>query len=476
MGKEVKGSAERWGEFRFSVIGILLSAPAEPGELKGALKALSERTYRHPITEKPVRFAVSTVERWYYRALKEKRSPVKCLQRKVRKDCAVSRRMGEKAVELLSAQYRAHPQWSCQLHADNLKVALTNLREPAPSYSTVSRYLKNKGFLRQRNQRALDRAGFRRALSHRENFETRSFESDYVGGLFHLDFHHCSRTITHPREGIVTPIALAVMDDCSRFVCHLQWYLAEKTEDLVHGVIQALLKVGLPRALMSDNGSAMTSAEFTEGLTRLGILPALTLPYSPNQNGKQERFFQVLEGRLIAMCDGFKSLTLEKLNELSCAWLEMEYLRSVHRELNVTPARKYLDTKHVLRPSPSLDELKAAFRRRIVRRQRRSDGTVSIEGKRFEIPAAFRTLKECHLDYATWDVGLVHLVDQRTGALLCQAFPLDKKANASSERRRVDAIPYQSTVAPETEPPLLKKLLEDFAATGLPPSYIPKNI
>ena len=33
--------------------------------------------------------------------------------------------------------------------------------------------------------------------------------------------------------------------------------------------------------LMSDNGSAMTSAEFTEGLERLGILHQPTLPYSP---------------------------------------------------------------------------------------------------------------------------------------------------------------------------------------------------
>ena len=47
--------------------------------------------------------------------------------------------------------------------------------------------------------------------------------------------------------------------------------------------MQALQKRALPRALMSDNGSAMTSAEFTEGLARLGILHQPTLPYSPYQ-------------------------------------------------------------------------------------------------------------------------------------------------------------------------------------------------
>jgi transposase InsO family protein len=35
---------------------------------------------------------------------------------------------------------------------------------------------------------------------------------------------------------------------------------------------------------MSDNGSAMTATEITEGLARLGILHQTTLPYSPYQN------------------------------------------------------------------------------------------------------------------------------------------------------------------------------------------------
>ncbi len=49
-----------------------------------------------------------------------------------------------------------------------------------------------------------------------------------------------------------------------------------------------MLKRGLPRAAMSDNGSAMTAAEITEGLARLGILHQTTLPDSPYMNGKQE--------------------------------------------------------------------------------------------------------------------------------------------------------------------------------------------
>ena len=467
-----KSNAERWGEFRFSVIGHLLSAPPGKGELKSALIELGARTWRHPISGEPVRFGLSTIERWYYRVLREKRSPVRRLCRQVRSDHGSCRRITEKVAALLEAQYGQHPAWSKKLHADNLQVALTGSSEPIPSYQTVLRFMNHRGLVRRPSNRA-NSAGHRAALSRLESYEVRSFESEYVGALFHLDFHHCSRQVIHAKHGWVTPLVLSVMDDCSRLICHLQWYLGEETQDLVHGIKQAFMKVGLPRALMSDNGAAMTAVEFVEGLTKLGIIHSTTLPYSPYQNGKQERFFASLEGRLIAMCEGLEHLTLERLNLLTQAWLEMEYMRAFHRELGTTPARKFSDTKSVLRPCPSGDELSKAFRRRITRKQRRTDNTVSIDGTRYEIPAAYRTLTVVALEYACWDLSLVHIVDSKTGIPLCQIFPVSKSSNASGERRKL-VSPITVTAVSKEEPPLLRKLLEDYAATGFPPGYIPK--
>jgi hypothetical protein len=37
-----------WAQFRFSVIGALLSSPPENGELQRELEALSGKSYRHP--------------------------------------------------------------------------------------------------------------------------------------------------------------------------------------------------------------------------------------------------------------------------------------------------------------------------------------------------------------------------------------------------------------------------------------------
>ncbi len=57
---------ERWARLRFAIIGPLLAAPPQRGELQTALKALALKTWRHPVTGAPKRFDVSTIERWYY--------------------------------------------------------------------------------------------------------------------------------------------------------------------------------------------------------------------------------------------------------------------------------------------------------------------------------------------------------------------------------------------------------------------------
>ncbi len=71
---------------------------------------------------------------------------------------------------------------------------------------------------------------------------------------------------------------LGFIDDRSRLVCHLQWDLDETAQTLVHGLSQAFMKRNLPRALRTDNGSAMECEEFVTGLARLGIVRQTTLP------------------------------------------------------------------------------------------------------------------------------------------------------------------------------------------------------
>jgi len=356
-------SHERWARFRFSVIGPLLAAPPDRGDLQEQLKSLAAKKWHHPISGQRVQFGLSTIERWFYRARNAKRDPVEALRRKIRSDHGRHPSVSPKLSELLTNQYRQHPNWSYQLHTDNLVVLIE--KEPtlgaAPSYASVVRFMKVQGLIKRPRRGPVNSPGAR-ATEHRiESREIRSYESQYVNALWHLDFHHGSLRVLLDKGRWVYPLLLGIMDDHSRLCCHAQWYLAEGAEELCHGLYQALQKRALPRALMSDNGSAMLAAETTEGLARLGILHETTLPYAPFQNGKQEAFWNGVKGRLLPMLEGVADLSLDQLNQATQAWIEMEYNRAVHSELGEAPLHRYLGHRDVGRPCPNSAELKIAF-------------------------------------------------------------------------------------------------------------------
>ena len=463
---------DRWARLRFAIIGPLLAAPPAPRQLHAALRVLGAKAWRHPVSGMEVRFGVSTLERWYY-AARRKPDPVAALRNRLRRDIGRFPSMSVTAIELLRAQYREHPGWSTQLQFDNLRIALSGTDAVLPSYPTIRRYLKANAMLRQaRPRRATE--GALLARDRLARLEVRSFELEHVGALWHLDFHHGKRPVLTREGAWVKPLLFGCIDDRSRLVCHLQWYLDETVESLVHGLSQAFMKRALPRALMTDNGAAMLAEEFSAGLASLGIVHQPTLPYSPYQNAKQESFWGRVEGRLMAMLEGEATLTLELLNHSTQAWVEQEYHRSHHTEIGETPLSRYLAGPNVARPCPGSFDLLGAFRIELVRRQRRSDGTVSLAGRRFEIPARYRHLERVHLRYARWDLTRVDLVDPRSGTLLCPVKPLDKSANADGQRRTLDALAPAAQPTPSSGiAPLLRKLLADYAATGLPPAYLP---
>lgn len=464
---------DRWARLRFAIIGPLLAAPPAAGDLHDALKALAAKSWRHPFTGLEMRFAVSTIERWLY-AAKKAGDPVQVLRNQVRRDIGRFPSLSAEAVQALSTQYREHPGWTAQLHHDNLRVTLGAAGTKCPSYPSVRRYLKSQGMLRRRAPKRTTEGAIA-ARDRLEQREVRSYEVEHVLQLLHLDFHHGSRKVLIRSGAWVKPLLVGFIDDRSRFLCHAQWYVSEGTEELVHGLCQALQKVGLPRSLMTDRGSAMISGEFTAGLHHLGILHLPTLPYSPHVNGKQENLWGRVEGRLLAMLEGEERLTLEQLNVATQAWVTQEYHRTVHSELGATPMQRYLAGPNVGRECPGSEELRAAFRIEVKRKQRRSDGTVSLAGQRFEIPSRYRRLDEIHLRYARWDFSRVDLIDARSGQVLCPLRPLDKAANADALRRLVDPATTDTSAMPAAAgiAPLLKKMIADYAATGLPPAYLP---
>jgi len=172
-----------------------------------------------------------------------------------------------------------------------------------------------------------------------------------------------------------------------------------------------------------------------------------------------------------------KTLTLAELNLASQAWVELEYNRKYHNEIKTTPLERFVNARDLSRPAPSSEMIRLAFCDRISRVQRFSDGTIQIHGIRFEIPNRFRHMARLSVRLQTWNLSMAYLVDPRTGTKLATIFPLDKTKNASGNRRELSPTDESSVNNPDTEdvayPPLLRKLMSEYAASGLPPAFIP---
>ena len=186
-------------------------------------------------------------------------------------------------------------------------------------------------------------------------------------------------------------------------------------------------------------------------------------------------FWAQVEGRLMAMLEGEAELTLSLLNEATIAWIEFEYHRKLHSEIATTPLDRYLKDSNVGRPCKDSNILQQAFCEQIKRKQRRSDGTVSLHGCRFEVPSQYRHMHELHLRYVRWDLSRAILIDPHSNTCIDTLYPQDKTANANAQRRAMVSTSESPPI--KEEPiglsPLLKELMSEYAATGLPPAYVP---
>ena len=185
-----------------------------------------------------------------------------------------------------------------------------------------------------------------------------------------------------------------------------------------------------------------------------------------------------MEGRLLAMLDGVEPLTLDTLNRATLAWVEGEYQRRVHHELGCAPIDRFRQGPDVARKCPDAETLRRSFRARTTRVQRRSDGTCTVLGTRFEVPSRFRHIQRLQLRYARFDLASVELLDPHTEQPVAVLYPLDKHRNAESGRRTLAPVNDIESVdaTPPKRPgiaPLLDKLMAEYAATGVPPAYLP---
>jgi len=404
--------------FRLSVLGPLASRDRmEKGELKAVVRELAARSYAIPDSRRSF-LAEKTIERWYYAW---KRGGIDALTPKPRSDRGNSK-MTKALQEAVCKTKEANPGRSLrtirQLVAASGLPGATRL-----SRSSIHRLLQRRGLSELPGSAA-------------QPVEHRSFVAAHAGDIWYGDVMHGPKVMVDGRLRKVFLISL--MDDASRLVTHSAFCPAETALE-VEGVLkQALLKRGVPVRLIFDNGSAYRATTMQAVCARLEIRLVYCRPYTPESKGKLERWHRTIRQGFLNELDMDRVRDIFDLNARLWAWLEECYHKVPHSGLDgLTPLERYrrdLLRIRSLGPFASrIDELFLHRHDRLVRK----DGTVSYEGKRFEVPFELvgQTVKLVVDPHRQKVVG----VESLKGEPLGQATALDAIANCRRKRRSPSA-------------------------------------
>lgn len=245
---------------RLSVLGSLASRDhLNRGELKKIIKELANQTYQIP-NSKRVYISEKTIERWYY------------LWRK-------------KGIDGLNTKIRVDKN-SCQLSPEIQNAIIACKKDnPARSINTIINYLETTGKIakdelsRSTAHRLLKKHRLSKRIVDVAKIERRAFESQYAGDLWFGDVMHGPSIQTE--NGRKKIYLVTVMDDASRLICHSAFCFDETAISIEFILKEALLKRGLPKKLLIDNGPAYRSQSLQNVCARLKIRLIYSKPYEP---------------------------------------------------------------------------------------------------------------------------------------------------------------------------------------------------
>lgn len=157
----------------------------------------------------------------------------------------------------------------------------------------------------------LNREGLGRIWRLEEEQEPpRRYEHRAPGDLLHIDAKKLARIngVGHrihgdrrrKNRGIGYEVVFVCVDDYSR-LAYAEVYPAEDARSATRFLKRALAwfrRLGIePRRILSDNAKCYSSHAFTALCEREGLRQSFTKPYTPQTNGKAERFIQTMKRR-----------------------------------------------------------------------------------------------------------------------------------------------------------------------------------
>lgn len=409
--------------FRLSVLGPLASRDRfSHGELKQLFHELAGHTYQIP-GSKRTHVSSQSIERWYYAW---QAGGIEALEPKVRCD--------------KQSTHLAEPVQTALLTAKH--------ENPARSLNTLIVLLEGQGIVAQGQ---LARASVHRFLQKHQlsrqtpadanTIERRAFVAAYANDIWHADVMHgpVVSSVRGPRKVYL----VSLLDDASRLIAHADFCWGETALD-IEGVLQsALLKRGIPKKMILDNGAAYRAASLQEICARFEIRLVYCPAYEPQGKGKLERYHRTFRTQFLNEIQLDTLDNLPELNSRLWAWIEQFYHRRPHEGLEgqIPLARWQQDLSHIRSLGPLAAQFDELFLHR-VKRFVRKDGTLTWEGKRFEVPYLYAG----QTVYLVFDPHLKQAlrIESKNFEHLGPVTPLDSLANTHRRRQR-PTLPIQAT-------------------------------
>lgn len=415
--------------WRLGILGPLISARLLHGDRRDYFQEAAARTQEHP-GGRFLRVTARTIESWYY---DYQHGGFAALHPQRRSDQGRSRAIEAKVADLIVRAKKEKPRRSIRRIIRMLERAKV-VPKGELSHSSVHRLLARHG-ASQRPKRGA-------------RAERRSFLFEYPGELWMGDAMH-GPLVVAPNGKLCKAYLLSEVDCATRFMVHSYFALSEGDAEHEHGLKQAILKYGRPRAYYVDRGAAYRANSLKVICAELGIHLLHTALGDAEAKGAIERWHRTVRDELLDEL-GPGPLTLGELNAKLWAWLGSEYHSRVHDTTKRAPREHLLSQTEHLRPVPRGVNLEELFLHRCQRLVRK-DGTVRFEGLLLEVRAELCG-QTVELRFDPSDPQALPRVF-RDGKFFCDTVLLDRIRNSTRHRHRVLGEPD-----PQTQPTGLSPL------------------
>jgi transposase InsO family protein len=268
--------------------------------------------------------------------------------------------------------------------------------DPGRSAALIHRELELAGRLRRGEvstsaiRRLLRRAGLSGPRMEIERPVRLRWQASRCGELWQGDALHGPSLFDSASGRPVRVKIFALLDDRSRLVPYLRADFHETQTAFLSVLLGAILRRGIPRAILLDNHGSFTGSDVAVASAKLGARLVFARPHDGPSKGKIERWWRTLRAHVLDRLDLAKVTTLDDLNVRLSSWVEAEYNQRPHSSLGgKTPLEVWEEDAEDIRWVEDPGSIEAAFTHSITRSVR-LDSTCQIFGRTYEVPPEHR--------------------------------------------------------------------------------------